>query len=160
MGSVLKKLPELEADLMAFFSKRYKQDKAEKCTELTINIFCKHFGGLGMYLAMQNECRIFETCFNDFIANLQETFFTQKIAVKIGKILRTFIYRNFAGKSIYIPNGKLSKAQKLKQTIISLYDGGMPRKQIAACLKISLVHVYKTIQTYKEKLENELNRNL
>lgn len=160
MGSVLKKLPELEADLMAFFSKRYKQDKAEKCTELTINIFCKHFGGLGMYLAMQNECRIFEACFNDFIANLQETFFTQKIAVKIGKILRTFIYRNFAGKSIYIPNGKLSKAQKLKQTIISLYDGGMPRKQIAACLKISLVHVYKTIQTYKEKLENELNRNL
>lgn len=160
MGSVLKKLPELEADLMAFFSKRYKQDKAEKCTELTINIFCKHFGGLGMYLSMQNECRIFEACFNDFIANLQETFFTQKIAVKIGKILRTFIYRNFAGKSIYIPNGKLSKAQKLKQTIISLYDGGMPRKQIAACLKISLVHVYKTIQTYKEKLENELNRNL
>ncbi len=157
MGSVLKKLPELEADLMAFFSKRYKQDKAEKCTELTINIFCKHFGGLGMYLAMQNECRIFEACFNDFIANLQETFFTQKIAVKIGKILRTFIYRNFAGKSIYIPNGKLSKAQKLKQTIISLYDGGMPRKQIAACLKISLVHVYKTIQTYKEKLENEFN---
>ena len=157
MESVQKKLPELEADLMAFFSKRYKQDKAEKCTELTINIFCKHFGGLGMYFSMQNECRLFEACFNDFIANLQETFFTQKIAVKIGKILRTFIYRNFAGKSIYIPNGKLSKAQKLKQTIISLYDGGMPRKQIAACLKISLVHVYKTIQTYKEKLENEFN---
>lgn len=160
MESVLKKLPELEADLMAFFSKRYKQDKAEKCTELTINIFCKHFGGLGMYLAMQNECRIFEACFNDFIANLQETLFTQKIAVKIGEIFRTFIYRNFAGKSVYFPMVRLLEAKKLKQTIISLYDSGMHRKQISACLKISLVHVYKTIQKHKEKLENELNRNL
>lgn len=157
MGSVLKKLPELEADLMAFFSKRYKQDKAKKYTELTIDLFYKHFGGLNMYVSMTYECKKFEFCFNDFITNLQETYFSQKIAVKIGGILRTFIYRNFAGKSIYIPNGKLSKAQKLKQAIISLYDGGMPRKQIAACLKISLVHVYKTIQTYKEKLENEFN---